>query len=62
MLKTLRFNPSVLFGTHALKDKLLMVLQLPAYLSNVTANGWLWNSWLYSLGCKLIRVGWIMYF
>ena len=34
MLKTLRFKSSVLFGTHALLDKSLIVLQLPAHLSN----------------------------
>ena len=38
-LKTLRFKSFVLFGTHALLDKSLIVLQLPAHLSNLTANG-----------------------
>ena len=35
-LKTLRFKFSVLFETHALLDKSLTVLQLPANLSNLT--------------------------
>ena len=39
MLKTLRFKSSVLFGTHALLDKSLTVLELPAHLSNLTENG-----------------------
>ena len=39
MLNTLKFKTSVLFGTHTLLDKSLRVLQLPAYLSNLTANG-----------------------
>ena len=39
MLNTLRFISSVLFGTHALLDKPLRVLQLPTYLSKLTANG-----------------------
>ena len=39
MLNTLRFKSSVLFGTHALLDKSLRVLQLPAHQSNLTANG-----------------------
>ena len=38
MLKMLRFRSSVLFGTHALLDKSLIVLQLPAHLSNLTEN------------------------
>ena len=62
MLNVLRFKSSILFGTHALLDEPLRVLQLPAPLSNLTANGWYWNSWLYSLGCKLKRVGWISHF
>ena len=33
MLKTLKFKSSVLFGTHALLDKSLRVLQLPTHLS-----------------------------
>ena len=36
MLNTLRFKSSVIFVT----DKSLRVLQLPADLSNLTANGW----------------------
>ena len=39
MLNTLRFKSSVLFGTHALLDKSLRVLQLPTHQSNLTANG-----------------------
>ena len=35
----LRFKPSVLFETHTLLDKSLRVLELPAHLSNLTANG-----------------------
>ena len=62
MLNTLRFKSSVLFGTHNLSDKSLRVLQLPTHLSNLTANGYSWNSLLYSLRYKLIRVGWILHF
>ena len=40
MLEVFRFKSSVLFGTtHTLLDKSLTVLQLPAHLSNLTANG-----------------------
>ena len=35
-LKTLRFRSSVLFGTHALLNKSLIVIQLTAQLSNST--------------------------
>ena len=35
----LRFKSSVLFGIHTLLDNSLIVLQLPAHLSNLTANG-----------------------
>ena len=35
----LEFKFSVLLGTHALLDKLLVVLQLPADLSNLNENG-----------------------
>ena len=38
MLNTLRFQSSVLFGTHTLLDKLLKVLQFPSHLSNLTVN------------------------
>ena len=38
-LKTLRFKFSVLLGTYTLLDKSLRVLQLPAHLSNLAANG-----------------------
>ena len=38
MLNTLKFEYSVLFGTHTLIDKSLRVLQLPTHLSNLTAN------------------------
>ena len=34
----LRFKSSFLFGTYALLDKSLTVLQLPTHLSNLTAN------------------------
>ena len=61
MLITLRSKSSVLFWTHTLLDKSLRVLQLPTNLSNLTANGHYWNTWLYSLGCKLLRVGWILH-
>ena len=40
MLNLLRFKSSVLFETHNLLDKSLRVLQLPAHLSNLTANGY----------------------
>ena len=39
ILKTCIFKSSVLFGTHILLDKSLRVLQLPTYLSNLTADG-----------------------
>ena len=39
MLNTLRFKSFVLFGKHSLLDKSLIVLQLPAHLSNLTKNG-----------------------
>ena len=39
MLKTLTFKSFVLFGTHTLLDKSLIVLQLPAHLCNLSANG-----------------------
>ena len=39
MLNTLRFKSSVLFGTHILFDKLLLLLQLPTHLANLTASG-----------------------
>ena len=39
MFNTLRFKSSVLFGTHALLDKSLIAFELPAHLSNLTANG-----------------------
>ena len=38
MLNTLRFDSSVLFGTHALLNKSFRVLQFLAHLSNLTAN------------------------
>ena len=39
MLNTLRFKSSVPFGTHNFLDKSIRALQLPTYLSNLTANG-----------------------
>ena len=39
MLNLLRFKSSVLFGIHTLLDKSFRVMQLPAHLSNLTANG-----------------------
>ena len=39
MLKTFIFNSSVLFGAHTLLENSLRLLQLPAHLSNLTANG-----------------------
>ena len=59
ILKTLRFESSVLFGMHTSLDKSIRVLQLPTHLYYLAAK---WNSWLYSLGRKLIRVGWMLYF
>ena len=37
MLNILSYKSSVLFGTHALLDKSVRVLQLPTHLSNLTA-------------------------
>ena len=34
-----RFKSSALSGTHDLLDESFRVLQLPTYLSNLTANG-----------------------
>ena len=39
MLNAQRFKSSVLFGTHTLLDKSLKALQLPRYLSKLTADG-----------------------
>ena len=39
ILKTYKFKSSVLFETRALLDMLSRVLQLPAHLSRLTANG-----------------------
>ena len=39
MLNMLRFKSSVLFETHTLLDKSLIVLELPTHLSNLTAKG-----------------------
>ena len=39
MLNALRFKSLVVFGTYTLLDKSIIFLQLPAYLSNLTANG-----------------------
>ena len=39
ILKTSIFKSFVLFGTHALLDKSLRLLQVPTDLSNLTANG-----------------------
>ena len=39
MLNTVRFNSTVLFGTHTFLDQSLRVLQLPTDLSNLIANG-----------------------
>ena len=58
----LRFKYSVLFGTRSLLNKSLRVLKLPTHLSNLTANGYYWNSWVFSWGCKLIRAGWVIHF
>ena len=44
MPNTLRFKPSVLFGTHTLLDKSLTVLQLPTDQPDLTANGQQSNS------------------
>ena len=34
------FNSSGLFGAHALLDNSIRVLQIPMYLSQLTANGY----------------------
>ena len=39
ILKTRKFKPSDILGTHTLLDTSLGVLQLPINLSNLTANG-----------------------
>ena len=39
MLNSLRFKSYVLSGTHTLLDMSLIVLQLPAHLSNLAENG-----------------------
>ena len=39
MLNMFRFKSSVLFGTHALLGKSLIVLQIPRHLSNLILNG-----------------------
>ena len=39
MLNTLRFKSSVSFEIYTLLDKLIIVLQIPTHLSNLTANG-----------------------
>ena len=39
ILKTRKFKPSDILGTHTLLDISLGVLQLPTNLSNLTANG-----------------------
>ena len=39
ILKTYIFKSFVLFGTHALLDRSLRVLQLPTHVSNLTENG-----------------------
>ena len=39
MLNTLRFKSPVLHGTHPSLDKLLITLQFPIHLSNLTTNG-----------------------
>ena len=39
MLNIIRFQSSVLFGTHNLLGKSLRVLQLSSHLSNLTKNG-----------------------
>ena len=55
MLETLRFNFSVLLGTHTLLDRSLRVLQLWKHLSKLTANGQECNPYVYSLGYRLGR-------
>ena len=39
IMKICIFKSSALFGTHTLLNKPLIVFQLPAHLSNLTANG-----------------------
>ena len=40
IIKILKFKSSVLFGTHALLDRSLRVLQLLKHLSKLSANGY----------------------
>ena len=56
-MKRLRFKSSVLFGTHTLLDRSLRVLQLASHLPKPTANRQRHNPRVFSLGCKLIKVG-----
>ena len=62
ILRTCIFISFVLFRTHCLLEKSLRVLQRPTHLFNLTSHVLQCNSWLYSLGCKLIRVDWILHF
>ena len=62
ILKWCKFKYSVLVGTHTLLDKSSRVLQLSAHLSTLTAKRQQRKSWLYSLECKLKRVGWCIHF
>ena len=39
MLNIFRFTSSVFFGTHALLDKSLKVLQFPTHISKLTTSG-----------------------
>ena len=39
MFSPVRIKSFVLIGTHTLLDNSLRILQLPTYLSNLTANG-----------------------
>ena len=52
ILKALKFKSSVLFGTHIILDRSLIVF--------TTYNVMECNPSMYSLGCKLIRVDWVM--
>ena len=58
----LRFKSSGLFGAHTLLDKSLRLLQLLTCRSKLSANELWHDPWVCSLGCKLIRVGWILHF
>ena len=61
MFDVLRSKSFVLFGTNTILDKSLRLLQLPTHVSSLIVNRYQRNSWLYLLGCKLVRVGWVIH-